>query len=123
MKRLLISVLIVIAVLTVSVIPVLAITRGNNGGSCQASDCTKKQCNCGESFTYEDGDGVCDNKNTQCNRGEGFADEDGDGTPDTFVALFECEGAYWDIRISATKADSSSLFIAVLFSITFPIWN
>lgn len=33
-------------------------------------------------------------------------DDDGDGTPDTFVALFECEGAYWDIRISATKADT-----------------
>lgn len=34
-------------------------------------------------------------------------DDDSDGTPDTFVALFECEGAYWDIRISATKADTS----------------
>jgi hypothetical protein len=82
MKRWLISVLIVIAVLTVSVIPVLAITRGNNGGSCQASDCTKKQCNRGEGFTDEDGDGVCDNQNTQCNRGEGFTDEDGDGVCD-----------------------------------------
>ena len=33
-------------------------------------------------------------------------DDDGDGTPDTFVALFESDGAYWDIRISATKEDT-----------------